>query len=200
MALSAAISATGRSLERFLDRCFEDEQPVPGKSTHAVLVRTEDFKDKASGTTTGSLGTPALSLFLYKVNFNHTMRASWSAVGHRQGRAHLPLDLHFLLTPWAGNAYDEMSVLGRAMLCLEVTPNLSGPLLYPRGGWAENEAVQISLEEMSTEDVMRTFDSLPVDYKLSVPYVVRVVRIEEEARPPVPAVTVAAGVRLGVDG
>jgi hypothetical protein len=34
--------------------------------------------------------------------------------------------------------------------------------------------VQICLEDLSTEDLMRTFDSLPLDYKLSIPYVARI--------------------------
>jgi hypothetical protein len=34
------------------------------------------------------------------------------------------------------------------------------------------------MEEITTEAVMRTFDSLPVDYRLSVPYIARVVRVD----------------------
>jgi hypothetical protein len=50
--------------------------------------------------------------------------------------------------------------------------------LYPSANWAGHEAVQLCIPEMSTEDLMRTFDSLPVDYKLSIPYVARMVRID----------------------
>jgi hypothetical protein len=172
----ASIAAAGRSLERFITAAFaEPPVPVQGSATRAVLVRTEDF-DQATLNTV--IQRPALSLFLYRVDFNKTMRAAWSAVGHHDGRAHLPLDLHFLITPWADNAEHEQSILGRAMQCLEGTPILGGPLLHNTGGFAPNEAVQIVMEEISTEAVMRTFDSLPTDYRLSVPYIARIVRLD----------------------
>ena len=175
---------------RFLNRCFSDDPPVAGQTTRAVLVRTEDL-DVATSTV---LNPPSLTVFLYRVDFNKTVRAAWSAVGSQTGRSHLPLDLHFLLTPWAENADHELQILGRAMQALEAQPVLSGPLLDPLTAWAPHEAVQVSLEEISTENVMRTFDSLPLDYKLSVPYVARVVRIDGPgAGPGGPVTTLVAG-------
>jgi hypothetical protein len=45
-----------------------------------------------------------------------------------------------------------------------------------------------------TEWVMRTFDSLPVDFKLSVPYVARITRIDGRQRFVAPdTTTVVAG-------
>ena len=175
MAQPQAIAAAAQSVERFLSFCFEDEEPVPGRATRAVLARTEDLRTDENA---GVIIPPALSLFLYRVDVNRTMRAPWSAVGSQSGRAHLPLDLHFLLTPWADNATHEHLILGRTLQCLETTPILAGPLLDPTAGWQPHEAVQIIHENLTTEDLMRTFDSLPVDYKLSAPYVVRVVRVD----------------------
>ena len=191
MASFESIAAAGRSLERFLNQCFHDEEPIPipDQHTRAVLVRTADLGPSATVIT-----EPALSIFLYRVDFNRTMRAAWSSVASRDGRAHLPLDLYFLLTPWAGNADHELRILGKAMLSLESTPILSGPLLDPLAGWAPQEALQICLADISTEDLMRTFDSLPTDYRLSVLYLVRVVRIDERvARPDVPVTTLVTG-------
>lgn len=185
MADHAGISAVGKSIERMLNAGFSSLEPVSGQNTRAVLVRSEDF-EKANVAT--SLPAPALSVFLYRVDFNKTMRAAWSAVGFHDGMVHLPLDLHFLITPWATNAEHELCILGRAMQCLETQPILSGPLLHPSGNWAANEAIQIVLEEISTEAVMRTFDSLPTEYKLSVPYIARITRIDARsvaASPPV---------------
>jgi hypothetical protein len=188
----AAIAGAGKSIERLINLAFTERQPVSGKNTRAVLIRTDDMKPSQVQT---AIGPYALSIFLYRVDFNKTMRAAWSAVGAVDGRAHLPLDLHFLMTAWADNAEHEHLILGRAMQVLEFTPVLSGPLLYapplpfpdePQP--APGEAVQILLEEISTEALMRTFDSLPTDYRLSVPYLARVVRIDTpEARvsPPV---------------
>lgn len=191
MATFAALSAVGKSVERLLAHCFREEEPIEGKKTRAVLARTADFE---ANVVSMAIGSPALSIFIYRADFNRTMRAAWSAVGSQDGRAHLPIDLHFLITPWAENAEYELRILGRAMQCLESTPLLAGPLLDPAGNWAPNETLQVVMEEVSTEAVMRTFDSLPTDYRLSVPYLARVVRLDGRvARPDAPVTTLIAG-------
>ncbi len=187
MANFNSIPATGRSIERLLNTAFAQPPiPVPGRTTRANLVRTEDF-DRTSISTI--IVRPALSIFLYRVDFNKTMRAAWSGVTHHDGRSHLPLDLHFLLTPWADNAEAEGAILGRAMQALDATPILSGPLLHQSGDWAPNEAVSLLMDEISTEAVMRTFDSLAADYRISVPYIARVVRLDGQRATPAPDVT-----------
>lgn len=196
-----SIAAVGKSIERLLASAFAERQPVPGKATKAVLIRTEDLADDLVA---ASVGEHALSILLYRVDFNKAMRATWSAVGHGDGRGHLALDLHYLLTPWAGNAEHQHMIIGRTMQVLEQVPMLSGPLLYTpplpaayadEPAMAPTDSVQLVLEEISTEALMRTFDSLPSDYRLSVPYVARVVRIDtrgELLQPPV----VDADIRL----
>lgn len=179
----AAIANVGKSIERLLNLAFAERQPVSGKTSRAVLVKTDDLMPKNTHT---AIGPYALSIFLYRIDFNKAMRAAWSAVGSADGKGHLALDLHFLLTAWADNAEHEHLILGRAMQALEYTPMLSGPLLYapanppypdePQAG--ATESVQVLLEEISTEALMRTFDSLPTDYRLTVPYVARVIRID----------------------
>ena len=177
MADFTAIASVSKSIERFLSACFVDPTvpvPVPNATTRAVLARTEDFRDGG----VGQITPPCLSILLYRIDYNKAMRAAWSAVGSQDGRGHLPLDLHYMLTPWARDPELEHRIIGRAMQCIETTPVLSGPLLTPQGGWAPNEGVQLLLEDVPTEWVMRTFDSLPTDFKLSVPYVARVTRID----------------------
>ena len=187
MANLNSISATGKSIERLLTAAFSDPPvPVSGKTTKAFLIRTEDF-DQSSNSSI--ILRPALSIFLYRVDFNKSMRAAWSGVTYHDGVPHLPLDLHFLLTPWADNAESEHAILGRAMQCLDSTPILSGPLLHQSGEWAPNEAIQLVMEEISTEAVMRTFDSLPSDYRISVPYIARIARLDGRVAAPAPPVT-----------
>ena len=199
MADYTSIAATGRSLVRFLNHCFTEENPHPlGNTTTAVLIRSEDFKPSSEQGSAPAIEDPALSIFFYRVECNRATRAGWSATGNYEGRAYLPLDLYFLITPWAKNAEYELSILGRAMQCLEQTPILTGPLLDELGAWAPGEAIQVSLAELSTEEVMRTFDSLPHDFKLSVPYVARVVRIDQRHAVPAPdSRTVEIGGRAG---
>src|SRR5262249_41965521 len=82
----------------------------------------------------------------------------------------------------------EHQVIGRTMQILERPGGLSGPLLQPGGDWATGEAVQLYLEDMPTEDLMRTFDSLRSEFRLSIPHIARVVvlaRPHGEPGPPV---------------
>lgn len=174
MAGFRSVGAVGKSIEALLNVAFADQPPVASHSTHAVLIRTDDL-DLAAGSQIAP--TPALSILLYRVDFNKTMRPSWSAVGSLDGHSHLPLDLHFLLTAWADNAEDEHQIIGRTMQAIETVGALSGPLLYPTGEWEPGEAVQLYLEDMATDDLMRTFDSLQCDFRLSVPYIARIVTI-----------------------
>jgi hypothetical protein len=191
MAGFASIAAAGQSIVRVLNLAFETDPPVEGRRTQAVLVRSADFQESQVST---AIGANALSVFLYRVDCNKVMRAAWSAVAAVNGRAHLALDLHYLLTPWSDNAQHEHRILGRAVQSLEESPILSGPLLDPGGDWALNEAIQLVMEELPTETLMRTFDSLPTDYRLSVPYIARVVRVDGRvAQPEVPVTTLVGG-------
>jgi hypothetical protein len=189
----ASIAGAAKSIQRLLDSGLQDatNPPVPNKTTRAVLVRTDDLAEAAAPQ---QIGSPALSLFVYRIDTNKTLRASWSAVGSLDGRAHLAVDLHFLITPWAENAEYELRILGKAMQILETRPILAGPLLYADGEWEPNESIQVTLEDIPTETILRTFDSLPTDYRLSVPYAARVVRIDSRlARPLLPVVTAVTG-------
>jgi hypothetical protein len=192
MAGANSIASVGRSLRRLLNDALS-ELPVPVSNAEAFLVRTESFESDSS-----DFRRPALTIYLYRIDFNKATRAAWSAVGSRDGQAHLPLDLHYLVTAWAANAEDEHRILGCAMQRLESMPVLAGPLLTTDGGWAPNEAVQLVLGEMSTEELMRTFDSLPGHYHLTVPYLARVVRLDARRLEPGPRVdTAIAGLTAG---
>jgi Pvc16 N-terminal domain len=194
MANFLSVSAVGKSLERLLNACFERDKSMFHKQPKAVLVRAEDLD---VGDNQASIITPpALSIFVHRLEVNATMRAAWSGVSELDGQVHLPLDLHVLLTAWDDNAEWELQILGRAMLCLETTPILSGPLLHPSGGWAPNESVQVVTDDMSGEAIMRTFESLSASFRLSVPYIARVVRLAGPDPLASPGVTTAvAGLR-----
>lgn len=189
MATFTAIAAAGKSLERLLTSRFATDVPVPGSVSKAVLVRTDDF----DLTDQSVITPPVLTIFLVRVEPNRVMRAAWSGVGSYDQRSHLPLDLHYLLTPWAANAEHEQCILGSAMRCLEEIPILSGPLLDTTHdpGWATDEAIQITPGDDGPDGIMRVWDTLNTDFRLSVPYVARIVRIDGAAPPEGPPVMTA---------
>ena len=182
MAGFAGIGAVSTSIARLLRLAFEETQPIAGAQTRVVLIRTDDLDLKKDT----EIVFPALSLLLYRVDFDKTTRAAWSARGAEEDRAYLPLDLHYLATAWAENAEHEHLIMGRALQVLETTPILAGPLLDPAGDWAPDESVQVIMEDLTTDDLMRTFEALSVDFRLSLPYQARVVVVAEPAdrRPP----------------
>jgi hypothetical protein len=181
-----AIASVGVSLQRLLSDAFaQPPEPVPGQVTRAALVRTDDF---ARGV--GTRITPnCCTVFLYKVEPNRTMRAAWSGVGSHDGLARLPLDLHFLLTAFGTAPEFEHRILGRALQVLDSTPVLTGPLLGGGGGWAPHEAVHLQLDELALDQQMRIFDQIPGDFRLSLAYLARVVRLDGRTAFPLPTVT-----------
>jgi len=49
--------------------------------------------------------------------------------------------------------------------------------------WGSEDVVQVLPEEMSTEDLMRLWDSLPGDYRLSSPYLIKTLRLAPDEEP-----------------
>ena len=178
-----SIAAVGKSLEMVLNAGFSAVPPIDNENSRAQLIQTEDLDPAAQ-----TLIRPTVSILLYRVDFNKTMRASWSAAGAVDGNAHLPVDLHYLLTAWADNADHEHRLVGRAMQVFEELGSLSGPLLHPDGNWSVNETVQLYLEDVGTDDLMRTFESLVCDFRLSIPYIARVVVVSTSAGSALPDV------------
>ena len=193
MATSAGIAAVAKSIERLLAWRFQQDEPTTTGTTLVQLVTTQMLEE--------GIGTPSLTIFLYRVEVNRVMRPAWAEVAHYDGRGHLPLDLHFFITPWATDAEDEYRILGRAMECLEATPILSGPMLdsLNAGVWGPGESIQLLLDEASPDTVLRLFDLLPPKYRLSVPYLARVMRLDTQpVVPDLPVTTIEVGAKPSV--
>jgi hypothetical protein len=94
--------------------------------------------------------------------------------------------MHFILTAWARGASLQNTIAGWMMRVLEDTPILQpGILNYKWAAFSPNETVEISLAQVSTEDILRIWDTLIQDkYQLSVPYLARNVRIDSNITKP----------------
>jgi len=103
----------------------------------------------------------------------------------------LGLDLHYLLTVWgSASAEGEQEMLGRCMEILDHHAILSGDDLDHTAPyeWEESDALKLCLESLTHEDMLRLWDSMEGSYQLSVPYLVRTVRlspVERTEGPPV---------------
>ncbi len=197
MGAFTAVAAVGLSIESMLDRqlkaAHSADSTLFNRQPRARLVRTEQFSRTPGAPNAIDDGT--VSVFCYRVDLNGTTRAPWSAVSAVTRRLHVPVDAHFLITAWESDAEAELRLLGCAITALESTPTLTGPLLHPVGRWEPGESVHLVNEDLVTEDVLRTFETLPADFRLSVSYVARVIQLNSPVSEDHPdVVTAIAGI------
>lgn len=99
--------------------------------------------------------------------------------GVAEGASELPVNLHFLLIASSTSAVTETDLMAWAMLELANFGQLDVSHLGEQDrDWGFREIINISPDEMSTEDLMRIWDAFESPYRLSVPYVARTVRLK----------------------
>lgn len=177
MANYQAIQAACEAVVNLLDNAWRPRQAdlFGGANLEFRVCQEKDF---------ANLVAPSVSLFLYYVNINpiqRTMPARFNPDGTKR-YPQLPLDLYFILTPWAEDASIALQMLGWMMRVLEDNPTLSPTLLNNVGApnFQDDETVDIVAGQMTHEEIFRIWEVLPGDFRLSVPYIARVVRIESE--------------------
>jgi hypothetical protein len=74
----------------------------------------------------------------------------------------------------------EQLALAWTMRQLHEAPILDRSVLTAEAGWEGDAIVHLIPEELSVEDMMRIWDALGPDYRLSVSYVARVIRIDPD--------------------
>jgi hypothetical protein len=189
MANIAAIRSVGVSLADYLSRSYalaEFPEDVAKPDCRFSVVSSGQIQEEDDPAESRA----SVLIFLYHVSIDPHLRNS--------GRVHTPempspplsVALHYLFTFWSDSADSEHLVLAWTMLRLQTTPLLDSTILSGEAGWTAEDMVQLIPEELSNEDMMRIWDTLRPDYRLSLGYVARVVRIEPEPRaehPPVVA-------------
>jgi hypothetical protein len=141
------------------------------------LLQAADFQ-------AGAPMTEGISLYAYRVAVNSSRRNLPPSVGPdgRRYRAPLPLDLHFLLSPWAKTAVRQLRILGWAMRELQNVPILPAGLLNHYGPEHDTfrpaEAVELFCESPTLQDMSYILEPIKSAQPLSVTYVARMVLIE----------------------
>jgi len=122
-----------------------------------------------------------LALYLYRVSVDPTVPGGRSPMlpGSRGGRApELAVMLHFLLVSLGDSALAENSLMGWGFWQLASHPTIGADRLTdPALAWDDGDVAQIATEELTREELMRIWDTLPMKYNLTVPFVVRGIRI-----------------------
>jgi hypothetical protein len=198
MAGYQALQAAGLSVVALMNRRFGER--APGAGLQAFLANTKQLKLMESNNAQ-LIQQPAISVYCYRISVDKETRPGWSGVGSIDGIPRIPLRMHFLIGSYAKTVAEELRWLGLAAQVLESEGILSGPLLLPvpeTGGgmfnpWGPGDALQVVTDDLALDSMSEAFQALSTDYRLSLPYVARVICIEG-AREPVtePVATVAA--------
>ena len=179
MANIAAIRSVGRSLVNYLDAAYRQARFPEGVVKPECSFGLASIGDQRPQRVDPSDTNVRVLLFLYRASMNqHLRNAGRSDVASRP----LPLsvDLHYLVSFWAGSGENEQIVLAWTMRELHQVPVLDRSLLTEEAGWADSDVVQLVPQEISNEDLMRIWEAMPADYHLSLPYIARVVRIDPD--------------------
>jgi hypothetical protein len=125
-----------------------------------------------------------LTIWLYRVAPDSSKRNGPRRVlpNGAVGRPLLPLVLHYLITPWSRDVNTTHALAGfvaQAMYdrCEMGSADLVGSAGRP-AAWEEGDSIQVQLEDLSTEELYRVWDSAGMPYRLSLAYRVQVVGIE----------------------
>ena len=176
MATYHAIAAIGQALVRLLTDASKREADFA--TADFRLAQAPDFQESASG-----LG---VLVFLYRVAANGARRNLPPRLrpGQARTRPPLPLDLYYLLSPWAANADTQQRLLGWTMRTLDDTPILPVALLNADDASPDaqtfypDEAVEIVYDPLSLQDLASLWEIVKPRTQAGATYVARMVAIE----------------------
>lgn len=179
MATYHAIAATSEAIVGLLEAtCPKTEFP----NAIFTLYRSTDFNNPMD---------EGISLYLYRVSVNATRRnlPPRLAPDGKRYRPSLPVDLHYLLTPWAKTAARQQRLLGWSMRTLEDTAILPTGLLNHYVPETEifqpDETVELVFEPLSLQEIVNIWDVFKQqNLQLSVAYIARMLLINSDIELP----------------
>lgn len=209
MSSPLAIGAVSAVLRNLLDNGMVDAGPAVGTvKVTAVAPDSIKLDDPNLG--------PSLNIFVYRVSPNQGWRnvdlPSYDVDGIRRTNPPLGLDLHLLVTAYAGSDFQaeillgyamsilhERPVLDRAAIRTALSPSPLGPSILPPAYQAlaaadlaeQVEAVTVTFEPLDAEEMSRLWSAMQAHYRPSASYVVSTVLIQSTrpAREPLPVLS-----------
>lgn len=181
MANLAAVRSVGTSLATYLDRAYRSTDFPEGVNRPTCTFALASPGSLRAADVNVDNGAVQVLLLLYRVGMNAHLRSAGRPASPDMDPPPLSIDLHYLVSFWAGAAEGEALVLAWTMRQLHETPVLDASILGADAAWAPDDVVQLIPEEISNEDLMRIWDALEPRYRLSLSYIARVVRIDPDA-------------------
>jgi hypothetical protein len=175
MATWNAIAATTRAILGLLEEAYPREF---GKLSFAP-AHVSDF---------GADKTPpdGFTLCLYRVGINGTARNLPPRTGPDgiRYRPSLPVDLQYLLTPWATDVEKQQRLLGWSMRHIEdnaiLPAGLLNKFLKEPDVFRADETVELVFDPITLSDFANMWDKLKPRMQISMTYIARMVLIDSD--------------------
>lgn len=172
MATYAAIAATSDAVVGVLKASAAETE----FSDHTfALAQAKDLETPA---------TSGVSLWLHRVSVSTARRnlPPRVDVDGRRYRPSLPLDLHYLLVAWAGDAVAQQRLLGWCIRTLEDHPVLPSGLLNHYGPeadvFAPHETVELVAQPLTPQELSDVWEVNQKVRQPSMAYIARAIEIE----------------------
>ena len=130
-----------------------------------------------------SPGNATVGIYLHRLTINEQGRHHRASGASSDAVPPLALDLHLLITISADGALAEHTVAGWVMRELHERPLFDRSVLSTDAGWRADELVHVIPAELGHEDLSRVWESFRRTYRLTLPYVARVVRLDPSTTP-----------------
>jgi hypothetical protein len=197
MADFQAVFAVGDALARYLSNNY-DQTAVGFPCTFKLVSSAEIANEDQTAL------DKTVALYLHRLTTNENFRNVTRLQDAPGEQPVLYLDLHYLLSYWdasAEGAEAEQKILTWTMQQLQSNPILDTSVLSLSSaapGWGKTDSVQLVPVDLSLQDILDIWDGLGPNYRLTVSYVVKVVRVDRVITPPIPVV--ATRLTLGNGG
>ncbi len=179
MANLAAIRSVSSSLADYLTNAYSQAQ-FPAGVAKPTCTFSVVSSSQVQDTTNPANQSVSVLILLYRADVDTHLRNSGRLNNREMNTTPLSVDLQYLITFWSTSADNEQLVLAWTMRQLHQTPLLDSSILSAEAGWVPEDNVYIIPAELNNEDMMRIWDSLRPDFRLSLAYTARVVRIDPE--------------------
>jgi hypothetical protein len=166
-----AVNTVSRALRRILAAAYNADPMVN------ALVNGENGIVFSNPTETARDPSKHLSLWLYRITENEFMKnlpAPAEANSRQQRPSPLALDLSYLVTPFTSSGENDQVLLGKTM---QVLHDNSSVYVRDQLNVVVDE-VRVVFCRLPLEEVTRIWEALQEPYRLSVCYLVRVIRID----------------------
>ena len=144
---------------------------TPFPAIDVTVVQTSDF---------AALPAEGVTIYLYRVAIHSSLRnLPARSDGRNRVRPSLPLDLHFLVTPWAKTAGRQHELLGWLIRALEDQPVLPTAILNRDGQiFADGETVDVVAQPLTPVDAVAVWEFNKAIMQPSMTYVARMVLLD----------------------